>query len=162
MRKLRCRSCKNDGGDAPFQKKFKCHSSKISCARFLHEKVSAYSSIICIEDKKKTKLTSIAITIFSTIIFSVQQCWWLSIFLPFNPIVYCKSSTFCTNFDLFEFGISFVNVPRRFEVKTAFVLRQWWCCCWKVVSQVGFAELKETADDRANIGGTIIGAPIVG
>ena len=28
--------------------------------------------------------------------------------------------------------------------------------------QVGFAELKETADDRANIGGTIIGAPIVG
>ena len=30
------------------------------------------------------------------------------------------------------------------------------------VSQVGFAELKETADDRANIGGTIIGAPIVG
>ena len=29
-------------------------------------------------------------------------------------------------------------------------------------SQVGFAELKETADDRANIGGTIIGAPIVG
>ena len=30
------------------------------------------------------------------------------------------------------------------------------------ISQVGFAELKETADDRANIGGTIIGAPIVG
>ena len=29
-------------------------------------------------------------------------------------------------------------------------------------SPVGFAELKETADDRANIGGTIIGAPIVG
>ena len=29
-------------------------------------------------------------------------------------------------------------------------------------TQVGFAELKETADDRANIGGTIIGAPIVG
>ena len=29
-------------------------------------------------------------------------------------------------------------------------------------SQVGFAELKETADDQANIGGTIIGAPIVG
>ena len=29
-------------------------------------------------------------------------------------------------------------------------------------SQVGFAELKETADDRANIGGTIIGSPIVG
>ena len=29
-------------------------------------------------------------------------------------------------------------------------------------SQVGFAELKETADDRANISGTIIGAPIVG
>ena len=28
--------------------------------------------------------------------------------------------------------------------------------------QVGFAELKETADDRANIVGTIIGAPIVG
>ena len=28
--------------------------------------------------------------------------------------------------------------------------------------QVGFAELKETAHDRANIGGTIIGAPIVG
>ena len=30
------------------------------------------------------------------------------------------------------------------------------------LSQVGFAELKETADDRANIGGTIIGAPITG
>ena len=30
------------------------------------------------------------------------------------------------------------------------------------ISQVGFAELKKTADDRANIGGTIIGAPIVG
>ena len=29
-------------------------------------------------------------------------------------------------------------------------------------SQVGFAELKKTADDRANIGGIIIGAPIVG
>ena len=29
-------------------------------------------------------------------------------------------------------------------------------------TQVGFAELKETADDWANIGGTIIGAPIVG
>ena len=28
--------------------------------------------------------------------------------------------------------------------------------------QVGFAELKETTDDRANIVGTIIGAPIVG
>ena len=28
-------------------------------------------------------------------------------------------------------------------------------------AQVGFAELKETADDRANIGGTIIGVPIV-
>ena len=31
-----------------------------------------------------------------------------------------------------------------------------------IMSQVGFAELKETADDRANIGGSIIGAPIVG
>ena len=29
-------------------------------------------------------------------------------------------------------------------------------------TQVGFAELKETVDDRANIGGTIIGAPIIG
>ena len=29
-------------------------------------------------------------------------------------------------------------------------------------TQVGFAELKKTADNRANIGGTIIGAPIVG
>ena len=29
-------------------------------------------------------------------------------------------------------------------------------------TQVGFAELKETADDRANIAGTIISAPIVG
>ena len=32
----------------------------------------------------------------------------------------------------------------------------------KRTSQVGFAELKETADDRANIGGTIIAAPIIG
>ena len=30
------------------------------------------------------------------------------------------------------------------------------------MTQLGFAELKETADYRANIGGTIIGAPIVG
>ena len=30
------------------------------------------------------------------------------------------------------------------------------------LSQVRFAELKETADDRANIGGIIIDAPIVG
>ena len=29
-------------------------------------------------------------------------------------------------------------------------------------TQVGFAELKKMADNRANIGGTIIGAPIVG
>ena len=28
--------------------------------------------------------------------------------------------------------------------------------------QVGFAELKETADNRVNIGGSIIGAPIIG
>ena len=32
----------------------------------------------------------------------------------------------------------------------------------KCTSQVGFAELKKTANDRANISGTIIGAPIVG
>ena len=31
-----------------------------------------------------------------------------------------------------------------------------------VTSQVGFAEFNNTADNRANIGGTIIGAPIVG
>ena len=31
-----------------------------------------------------------------------------------------------------------------------------------ITSQVGFAELKETTDDRANIGGTIIDVPIVG
>ena len=31
-----------------------------------------------------------------------------------------------------------------------------------VTSQVGFAEFDNTADNRANIGGTIIGAPIVG
>ena len=30
------------------------------------------------------------------------------------------------------------------------------------MTQVGFAELKKTADNRVNIGGTIIGAPIVG
>ena len=30
------------------------------------------------------------------------------------------------------------------------------------LTQVGFGELKETADDRANIGGIIIGALIVG
>ena len=33
---------------------------------------------------------------------------------------------------------------------------------YNIVSQVfGFAQLKEMADDRVNIGGTIIGAPIV-
>ena len=32
----------------------------------------------------------------------------------------------------------------------------------KAISQVGFAEFNNTADNRANIGGTIIGAPIVG
>ena len=31
-----------------------------------------------------------------------------------------------------------------------------------LLSQVGFAELKETTDDRANIGGTTFSAPIVG
>ena len=31
-----------------------------------------------------------------------------------------------------------------------------------ILTQVGFAELKKTADNRANIDGTIIGAPIVG
>ena len=31
-----------------------------------------------------------------------------------------------------------------------------------VVSQVGFAELEETANDQVNIGGTITGAPIIG
>ena len=36
------------------------------------------------------------------------------------------------------------------------------CNSWRKISQVGFAELKETADDRADIGGTIVGAPIVG
>ena len=68
-------------------------------------KVSTYLSIICIEDKKRTKLTSFAITIFSPIIFSVQQFWWLSIFLPLYPIVYCKFSKFCTTFDLLQFGM---------------------------------------------------------
>ena len=29
-------------------------------------------------------------------------------------------------------------------------------------TQVGFSELKKTADNRANIGGTIIGVPMVG
>ena len=29
-------------------------------------------------------------------------------------------------------------------------------------TQVGFAEFNNTADNRVNIGGTIIGAPIVG
>ena len=33
---------------------------------------------------------------------------------------------------------------------------------WFVITQVGFAEFNNTADNRANIGGTIIGAPIVG
>ena len=33
---------------------------------------------------------------------------------------------------------------------------------WVKSTQVGFAEFNNTADNRANIGGTIIGAPIVG
>ena len=33
---------------------------------------------------------------------------------------------------------------------------------YSVLSQVGFAEFNNTADNRTNIGGTIIGAPIVG
>ena len=33
---------------------------------------------------------------------------------------------------------------------------------YQPTSQVGFAEFNNTADNRANIGGTIIGAPIVG
>ena len=33
---------------------------------------------------------------------------------------------------------------------------------YQQLSQVGFAEFNNTADNRANIGGTIIGAPIVG
>ena len=31
-----------------------------------------------------------------------------------------------------------------------------------IQTQVGFTELKEMADNRPNIGGTMIGAPIVG
>ena len=34
--------------------------------------------------------------------------------------------------------------------------------CSHGAPQVGFAEFNNTADNRANIGGTIIGAPIVG
>ena len=41
-----------------------------------------------------------------------------------------------------------------------------WFCTYQVqiifIAQVGFAEFNNTADNRANIGGTIIGAPIVG
>ena len=33
---------------------------------------------------------------------------------------------------------------------------------YRVKTQVGFAESKKTADNRANIGGTIIGATIIG
>ena len=33
---------------------------------------------------------------------------------------------------------------------------------WSIGTQVGFADFNNTADNRANIGGTIIGAPIVG
>ena len=43
------------------------------------------------------------------------------------------------------------NTQRNFEGR--YIVR--------LPSQVGFAELKETAHDQANIGGTIIGAPIV-
>ena len=32
---------------------------------------------------------------------------------------------------------------------------------FSLLTQVGFAEFNNTADNRANIGGTIIGAPIV-
>ena len=35
-------------------------------------------------------------------------------------------------------------------------------CVREYASQVGFAEFNNTADNRANIGGTIIGTPIVG
>ena len=55
-------------------------------------------------EAKISTYSSFAITIFSTIIFSVQQFWWLSIFLPLYPNIYCKTLKFCTNFDLFEFG----------------------------------------------------------
>ena len=99
----------------------------------VEEKVSTYLSIICFEDKKKTKLTSFAIMIFSTIIFLDQQFCWLNIFLPLYLIVNCKSSKFCT-ISICSILVSFVDIPRRFEVKTAFVLRQWWCCCWKILS----------------------------
>ena len=34
--------------------------------------------------------------------------------------------------------------------------------CLLHLPQVGFAEFNNTADNRANIGGTIIGAPIAG
>ena len=39
------------------------------------------------------------------------------------------------------------------------MFRNW--AAHRVSSQVGFAEFNNTADNRANIGGTIIGAPIV-
>ena len=37
-----------------------------------------------------------------------------------------------------------------------------WGLTFLIRSQVGFAEFNNTADNRANIGDTIIGAPIVG
>ena len=46
---------------------------KITPLRSHCGKVNRCDYIICIEDEKKIKLTSFAITIFSTIIFSVQQ-----------------------------------------------------------------------------------------
>ena len=36
------------------------------------------------------------------------------------------------------------------------------CFFYDWTTQIGFAELQETADDWANVGGTIVGAPIVG
>ena len=69
----------------------------------------------------------------------------------------------------------------RYYVNITIILEHFCRCCWfsrvshEIVSslkalapinwyipQVGFAEFNNTADNRANIGGTIIGAPIVG
>ena len=53
------------------------------------------------------------------------------------------------------------NSPPRYSLRPFKSDREWASRPW-LTSQVGFAEFNNTADNRANIGGTIIGAPIVG
>ena len=91
----------------------------------VEEKVSTYLSIICIEDKKKDKTYKfryndiLNYNIFSSTILVIKHFSPLYIQLFIASPQNLVPNLICSNL------VSFVDVSRRFEVKTAFVLCQW-------------------------------------